>query len=157
LKVAKSLRCSLAEQVVSLGEIAMPLRLKRCAAVLILVATCVPVRAAEVSCDYSYGSSISEDVARKLWPSGAKPTAGTCSIGLISGTIVRGDFERALIFYRKNHPFLNMFQLVSPGGDVEDAIKIGRFLRRYLVNAHSPYLLPDGRFLLLCVPKTSSV
>ena len=123
----------------------MPLQLRRCAALLILVGIGAPAHAAEVSCDATYGQPTPEEMAKRERPSGARPTPGTCEVGLIRGTIIKGDYEKVLIFYRRNHPFLPLLQLISSGGDVEDAIKIGRLLRKYLVNAGAPLRLPDGR------------
>jgi hypothetical protein len=74
----------------------------------------------------------------RQWPSGARPTKSTCADGLISGPIKRGDYEKVLALYRQNHPFLAAFTLSSPGGDVGEAIKIGRLFRKYLITAYAP-------------------
>jgi hypothetical protein len=86
-----------------------------------------------------------EEVAKSLWPSGRRPIPGsTCYVGILTGPIVRGDYEKVLRLYRANHPFLNTFLLVSPGGDVDAALKIGRLFRRYLITASAPLTPPPG-------------
>lgn len=99
-----------------------------------------PAGAAEVGCaTFGYdGHSIPEPIARKLWPSGFRPVAGMCSRGFLNGEIMRGDFDKVTNFYRRNHPLVNSFDLVSIGGDVDDAIKIGRLFRRYLIYTSAP-------------------
>jgi hypothetical protein len=101
-----------------------------------------PGRAAEVECDL-----FAVDDGKPM-PSGARPTADTCSVGYLYGRISKGDYQRVLDFYTKNHPFLVSFKLNSPGGDVEEALKIGRLLRKYLIAASAPHRLPDGRVFL---------
>jgi hypothetical protein len=56
----------------------------------------------------------------------------------LSGTIVKGDDEKLVRFYRANHPFLENFLLISPGGNVDAAINIGRLFRKYLIEAFGP-------------------
>jgi len=101
-------------RITSLGAIAMPLQLRRCAALLILVGIGAPAHAAEVSCDATYGQPTPEEMAKRERPSGARPTPGTCEVGLIRGTIIKGDYEKVLIFYRRNHPFLPLLQHGEP-------------------------------------------
>jgi len=82
--------------------------------------------------------SRSEEEARKAWPSGFRPTVGLCLQGFLHGTIVKGDYEKVAALYRANHRVLYNFALLSPGGDAEEAMKIGRLFRRYLVRAEAP-------------------
>jgi hypothetical protein len=56
----------------------------------------------------------------------------------LRGTIVQGDDQKLVQFYRANHPFLAHFLLNSPGGNVEAAINIGRLFRKYLIKARAP-------------------
>jgi len=86
-----------------------------------------------------------EEFARKLWPSGARPKTSSCEVGFLEGTIVKGDYEKVLHLYGSHHPFLRAFFLSSSGGDVGDALKIGRLLRQYLITAEAPQRLSDGR------------
>jgi hypothetical protein len=52
-----------------------------------------------------------------------------------------GDF---LSLYRKNHPFLGWVSLDSRGGDADEAMKIGRLFRKYLIYAVAPSQLALG-------------
>ena len=51
---------------------------------------------------------------------------------------MKGDYEKVAAIYRANHKVLGRFALQSPGGDVEEAMKIGRLFRRYLIGAEAP-------------------
>src|SRR5260370_42197985 len=42
------------------------------------------------------------------------------------------------MFIRANHPFVRHFNLVSPGGNVDEALKIGRLFRKYLIATVAP-------------------
>jgi hypothetical protein len=57
---------------------------------------------------------------------------------LLRGTIEKGDYERYRSFYRHHHRALQNLYLLSPGGDAEEAIKIGRLVRRYLTTVSAP-------------------
>ena len=95
---------------------------------------------------WEFSSSQKEQFARR-WPSGVLPTVDrTCLIGVILGPIENGDYEKVRAFYRLNHPFLEIFDLDSPGGNVVEAIKIGRLFRKYLISARAPLRgsLPGG-------------
>jgi hypothetical protein len=107
--------------------------------------------AADVSCPERFSltapnaptASQFEEVAKSLWPSGRRPIHGSNSyVGILTGPIVRGDYEKVLRLYRANHPFLNRFLLVSPGGDVDAALKSGRLFRKYLITASELTLPP---------------
>jgi hypothetical protein len=52
----------------------------------------------------------------------------TCTTGYLSGQIFKGDYEKVATLLAANQPFLNVFALDSPGGDVDEALKIGRLL-----------------------------
>jgi len=52
--------------------------------------------AAEIGCESYYSNPVPEENAEKLWPSGARPSTGTCGVGFIRGEIVKGDFETFL-------------------------------------------------------------
>jgi hypothetical protein len=99
------------------------------------------LRAAEIECaqTISLGSSpIPEEVLRKRWPSGFRPTAGMCWVGYLHGVIARGDFEKVSDFYKKNHRVLTTVYLWSSGGEVDDAVKIGKLFRKYLISLEAP-------------------
>lgn len=72
-------------------------------------------------------SPIHEEVAKRFWPSHHRPSAGTCSVGLLRGAIIKGDYERMVSFFKANHPFLGQFSLISPGGSVEEAIELDAY------------------------------
>jgi hypothetical protein len=69
-------------------------------------------------------------------------------MGFIQGAIIKGDYEKFLALYRKSHPFMNIILLNSAGGDVDEAVKIGRLFRKFLLKAKAPDRWPDGQFLL---------
>ena len=98
--------------------------------------------AAEISCVKPFGERAFEKYeggARDFYPSGRKPIPNvTCPNGLVNGPIVKGDYEKVAAFIRANHPFESTFRLVSPGGDVHEALKIGRLFRRYLIATVAP-------------------
>src|SRR5258708_31112436 len=93
-------------------------------ACIILSFISVPSRAAEVSCLSYY--------------------LNRCLTGTLSGPISKGDYDKVVTLLRANHPFLSDFVLVSLGGDVDEALKIGRLFRKYLVGTGAPVQLPDG-------------
>ena len=132
--------------------------LPSCAVIVIVLASfSAPAHAAEIGCSSFYGEThVSEENAQKLWPSGARPTANTCKIGFILGDIVKGDYEKFLSLYRKNHPFLEQASLDSSGGDVDEAIKIGRLFRKYLITAASPDQVTFGNLLYRLSYRTGS-
>jgi hypothetical protein len=107
----------------------------------LLLSLCTPAAAAIVRCaaDGNYGLiHQSDEWFAQRWPSGVRPSPETCAIGFIFGHIDRGDYQRVLEFYRANHPFLSSFKVVSPGGNVSEAIKIGRLFRKYLISVTTP-------------------
>jgi hypothetical protein len=57
---------------------------------------------------------------------------------LIRGNIEEGDYLKFVYFLRQNHPFVDAVVLVSSGGLVEEALKIGRLVRQYLLNTFAP-------------------
>jgi hypothetical protein len=64
------------------------------------------------------------------FPSGRVPTPETCKEALIKGVIEPGDGAKFAAFLHANHPFLSRIYLWSPGGSVEEAMKIGRLVRK---------------------------
>ncbi len=95
-----------------------------------LVAFAVPSRGAEISC--------------LIYTDEGNPTKHFCDSAIIRGEIVEGDYQRFVAFYRENHPFLASVFLTSPGGDVYQAIEIGRLLRSYSIKAEAPTHSDDG-------------
>ena len=58
-----------------------------------------------------------------------------CESAVLSGSIARGDYDKVAALFRTSLPLLYAFDLRSPGGDVEEALKIGRLFRKYLIFA----------------------
>jgi hypothetical protein len=118
----------------------------------LLAITGVSARAADIGCFSRYGFTpdgrqddtdrIAEEGARKLWPSGFRPAPGMCKWAFLRGTISKGDYDKVLAFYRQNHRLLNVFELSSPGGDVLEAVNIGKFMRKFLITAWASYPIP---------------
>jgi len=87
-----------------------------------------------------------EQAYLRRWPSGRRPILGrSCTTGVLIGTVVQGDDEKFARFYRDNHPFLERFLLISPGGNVAAALNIGRLFRKYLIEALAPFEEHDTR------------
>jgi len=108
-------------------------------ACMILCGISVPSRAAEITCAGQSGN-FTQEQAKKYWPSGRMPVANvTCAHGYLTGEISKGDYEKVEALLRTNEPFLFNFILNSPGGDVDEALKIGRLLRKYLIATTAPF------------------
>lgn len=119
--------------------------------ILVLAVSLSPAAyAADVECVNTWN-----DQNARRWPSQPQPSSGTCDLAVIRGTISKGDFEKVLTLYRQNHPFLGVFLLLSPGGDVDEAIKIGGLFRKYLIHAIAPERVTGTTFSLAAVSGTS--
>lgn len=59
---------------------------------------------------------------------------------MIRGTIVQGDAERFRSVVKQSDSFFTTVILRSNGGSVEEAIKIGRDIRKLLLETEGPYL-----------------
>jgi hypothetical protein len=99
--------------------------------------------AAEIGCDIIYHGHYKESLAKSHWPSGFRPKDGMCQWGFVVGRIVPGDYQKVLVLYRENYRLLDRFILQSEGGDVAEAIKIGRLFRKYLTSVGAPLRLVD--------------
>jgi hypothetical protein len=116
----------------------------RTIAFVILMALCwssVPSNAAEISCSQLYtGDEKLEPFEVKIdWGKGRVPTPYvTCSGGFLRGPILKGDYDKVATFLKAHHPFVSNFKLASPGGDVGEALKIGRLFRKYLIGTFAP-------------------
>jgi hypothetical protein len=116
---------------------------------LAIVAACIAwpnlSHSAEIRCATVWSLQDTPQNIEHRFPSGRRPIPGaTCVTGVLSGTIVQGDEEKLLRFYRANHPFLASFLLISPGGNVHAAINIGRLFRKYLIEALGPVEVSRG-------------
>jgi hypothetical protein len=65
-----------------------------------------------------------------------------CGGDLLRGEIAKGDYEK--VVKSLTYPWTSMFSLVSPGGDVDEALKIGRLFRKHLIATDAPYRESDG-------------
>jgi hypothetical protein len=115
-------------------------------AVLLLWMQDLPTIAAEVECELTNSySTIPDEIARDWWPSGFRPANEMCSYGYLHGTIEIGDYDKVETFYRTNHRVMFGLAIQSPGGNVAEAIKIGRLLRKYLIRADAPSPSPFAK------------
>jgi hypothetical protein len=109
---------------------------------LIVCLISVGSQAAEISCgpdlfssgDFDWSSAVA------IAPSGIGtyhpfPNASQC-VGLLKARIVEGDYEKVMTVLKAN-PRLSEFVLDSPGGNVDEALKIGRLFRRQLIGTES--------------------
>ena len=111
----------------------------------------LPAAASDVECS-AFFKLVDEETASRLWPSGNRyrPPDGSCEEGYFHGPIADGDYDKVRQFYRKYHPFLYAFKLNSPGGDVDEAMRIGRLFRKYQITTYAPesagpsYILGHG-------------
>ena len=60
-----------------------------------------------------------------------------CFSGRLDGQISKGDYEKVVAFVSANFPNVIDFYLISPGGDVDEALKIGRLFRKQLIGTSS--------------------
>lgn len=118
--------------------------LRRMTAVFAYIILCcinAPSQAAEISCATLYQGGKN---ALNVWGTKRMPTAYvTCIGGFLTGQISKGDYDKVATFIRAHYPFMGAFSLASPGGDVDEALKIGRLFRKYLIITMAPYSLPN--------------
>lgn len=69
-----------------------------------------------------------------------------CSTGILQGVIEEGDYEKVKYLLHQNYPFLKAFVLISPGGSVDEAIRIGKLFRKYLTTVHTQIRGGEERF-----------
>jgi hypothetical protein len=60
-----------------------------------------------------------------------------CISGRLEGQISQVDYEKIETFLRAHFPNVDDFYLISPGGDVDEALKIGRLFRKQLIGTSS--------------------
>src|SRR5215475_2542630 len=84
--------------------------------------------AVEITCLSTYADADTARIA-EIFQSGRRPRPSTCRTALLNGPIVPGDAANFGKFLRRHHPFLDEVILTSSGGLVDDAMKIGRFIR----------------------------
>ena len=117
--------------------------------VIVLVCTFTRVKAAEISCLETWPKALpatntkAPELLKRSFPSGFSPL-GFCKAAGLAGKIAKGDFETFKKLFQKNFRALELVYLNSPGGDVDEAMAIGRLMRRYLVSAKAPIYSSDG-------------
>lgn len=76
-----------------------------------------------------------------------KPSPNACTAVLLTGPIVPGDASRLKQVFVESEGLLETLYLDSPGGDIREAMAIGRFLRRALITTVAPLeYQPGNRF-----------
>jgi len=122
-----------------------------CAALMIYVFTLSEGVAAEISCaatwetdyDMNFWGKPDPSSLALLYPSGRRPKPTTCSQLLIEGRLQTGDSEKFLKVLSMHHPFVKTVLLWSPGGSVVEAMKIGRIVRKNMLETWAPSNLLD--------------
>jgi hypothetical protein len=72
-----------------------------------------------------------------------------CSAALLDGPINDGDYPKVLALLRTNYPDLGSFYLNSSGGNLTEALQIGRLFRKYLISTTAPTRQQDGTALFI--------
>jgi hypothetical protein len=95
--------------------------------------------AADIGCVSTWGGvADSPGTMAASYPSGRRPTPDTCESALIKGVITAGDSKKFAALIQRNHPFLGKVLLMSPGGSVDEAMKIGRLVRKAMLSTEAP-------------------
>jgi hypothetical protein len=101
--------------------------------------------AADIKCGAKYGGHPNSAYVNEVKRLGVDyPNEGTCEIALITGEIQKGDFERFSAFIQQQTEYLDAVVIGSPGGNVEEALKIGSLIRRLLYRTMVPEQYPVG-------------
>jgi hypothetical protein len=82
----------------------------------------------------------------KFWPLGYRPSVESCYVSILAGKIEKGDYERFRAFVGEHYKAMWAVHLLSPGGDVGEALKIGRLLRKYLFHVVAPFMIEKNVF-----------
>jgi hypothetical protein len=75
----------------------------------------------------------------------SRPGHALCATIRLTGPIRNGDADNIEALIRSNLPLPSRLQLNSSGGDLSEAMKIGRVARRYLMITEPPATLDDGQ------------
>ncbi len=111
----------------------------RMLAALLLTLLAPRIASADVRCVAQWEAN-NDGASKEMYPSGRSPSAGQCKAAVVEGTIERGDYEKLLFLIEKSNPFFFQLYLNSPGGDVEEAMKIGRLVRHIMLTVDAPTL-----------------
>jgi hypothetical protein len=104
--------------------------------------------AAEIKCAAKLGWW-ADKVSTEEFPSHRLPSSDTCDKLLIEGEIALGDAKKFAELLSRNHPFVDRVLLWSPGGSVEEALKIGKLVRTAMLVAEAPLWGKDGEGYLV--------
>jgi len=117
------------------------LRMKSAVLIALAFALALPRQslAVEITCLSTYADADTARIAEIILQSGRRPKPSTCKAVLLNGPIVSGDASKFAQFLRRHHPFLDEVILTSSGGSVDDAMKIGRLVRRGLIKTKAAH------------------
>lgn len=70
-----------------------------------------------------------------------------CAVVGILGPIESGDYDKLLNIVRQSNGWLTTVALASPGGNLSDALRIGRLIRQLMIATHAPNVVA-GRTMM---------
>jgi DNA-directed RNA polymerase subunit N (RpoN/RPB10) len=108
-------------------------------AVLTIILLIPWIASAEVRCVAQWEGN-NDGAWKEFYPSGRSPSAGQCKAALVEGTIEKGDYQKLLSLIERSNPFFFQLYLNSPGGDVDEAMRIGRLVRHIMLTVEAPTL-----------------
>jgi hypothetical protein len=109
---------------------------------MILICQIGQIQAAEIWCD----SREDKEYAERL---GLPPTEKPyCSVMYLKGQIVPGDFAAFKSKLRANEPYVALVGLFSPGGDIQEALKIGALIRERMLTTLTGFRAGDRNVFL---------
>jgi hypothetical protein len=115
-------------------------------ALVITVFAGLPAKAAEITCAQAVVPD--EYAVQTFKAKGRAIPTGLCVAISIQGPIVEGDYERFRSVLRNGHPFIRTVYISSPGGNVFEAVRIGRLTRHALLETWAPLRGIQGAYLL---------
>ncbi|WP_448188466.1 hypothetical protein [Azospirillum sp. sgz301742] len=109
---------------------------------------CVPVSADDV-----------RRVVAAATPDIGGPSPGACGALALTGEIRPGDYAAVSALAERSGPFLARIDTVARGGDVAEAMRIGRLVRARHLSTVAPQYRPDrgGVFPAHCKPDTECI
>jgi hypothetical protein len=91
--------------------------------------------AAEIKCAVKWGLFAKDAEA---FPSDRRPSSDACYTLLVEGEVASGNADKFAELLRLYHPFVDRVLLSSPGGLVEEALKIGKLVRTAMLITEAP-------------------
>lgn len=105
------------------------------------------VQAAKISCISARYSNV--EGLNELYPGkGPKLTPNDCVEIYIEGDIGKGDYQAFVSLLRIAEPHVREVSIISPGGDVTEAIKIGEVIRGRMLETQTAYRGDKGIYKL---------